>query len=130
MVIQFTDTIQMKISPIRVAWILNVKILDPKIIREIVALNTRLWGGFQNVFIYSEEGLIPDFWVNYLIKYDPDIIVIYGKNTDDQNVDRGSIEDVKRAEDDYFARVAQEAELWERLADRISTFGVIQDVEI
>jgi hypothetical protein len=39
-------------------------------------------------------------------------------------------EDVKRAADDYFARVAQETELQDRLTDRISTLGVIQDVEI
>jgi len=38
--------------------------------------------------------------------------------------------DVKRAADDYFARVAQEAELRDKLVRRISESGVIQDVEI
>jgi len=38
--------------------------------------------------------------------------------------------DAKWAADDYFARVAQEAELRDKLVRRISESGVIQDVEI
>jgi hypothetical protein len=39
-------------------------------------------------------------------------------------------DDVRQAADDYFVRVAQEVELQDRLSDRISTVGTIEDVEI
>ena len=67
--------------PYRIGFIVNRNI-DRQILRNVIAYNTSLWGGYYNIFVPFDGQEIRSDWQRLLVYHDPDIIIFVGETVD------------------------------------------------
>lgn len=72
--IGFYDINEIIVRPVKTLWCISQSRKDT--LSKILHDNTRFWGGLYNAIVPIINGTLSEFWIDFVRKYDPDMIVI------------------------------------------------------